>query len=66
MVLPYLMGFVYILVFIISEWFGLFLVIYEVYKNWYQSSFLRQRREEIFGSFCRFLHFRLSYETFWS
>jgi hypothetical protein len=31
MVLPYLKGFVYILVFIIGEWFGLFLVISEVY-----------------------------------
>jgi hypothetical protein len=32
MVLPYLKGFFYILVFIISEWFGLFLVIFEVYN----------------------------------
>jgi hypothetical protein len=66
MVLPYLKGFVYILVFIIGERFGIFLVIYELYltffiisievfKNWYQSSFLGKRREQIFGSFCKFV-----------
>jgi hypothetical protein len=65
MVLPYLKGSVYIFCSLYyGEFFRLFLMIFryilififiyiQVLNNWYQSTFLSQRREEIFALFCR-------------
>ena len=59
MVLPYLKGFLYFLCLVL--WWMIWVIILsyiirsiQVLNNWYQRTFLSQRREKMFGSFCIF------------
>jgi hypothetical protein len=62
MVLPYLKGFLYFLCSCYGEWFmvyswyygSIFADLIQVLNNWYQSTFLGQRREDLFSLFAEF------------